>query len=659
MVREDSAQEAIIGTASAGTEVETNATEGLTSAEDAEIAGLPRVNDSFSLGGRLQHYWTMWSDPVIVKMLQSGLSWKWTTEIAPTYKMSFRDQQNPLLEAEVAEMLDLKVIARTPYSEVLFMGGIFPKIKPNGKVRTILDISTLNLDISNPSFQMLKLADVPLIIQQNDLMISVDLSSAYWHVPMDPVFSRYRNEIFRFIAMPFGISIAPRLFTRMMREIMRKISAAGIRAVIYMDDLLILAGTQEEMVVSRFTALDLLRTHGFIINWRKSQLVPTREIIFLGITWNSKEMTVWLGATLIKKLQDKMIKIKKAGVANGIDMEGVTGSLVHASFVIEECSRLVKEFTRSSVNPRRADREKPTELEQEFHNLYKTLVTTRFLFKKKSLLPPEVTSQMMVDASLRGWGAAVVSVSPPTTAAGLWTNTEKKLPIAVLEAKAVMEGLRAFTWTKSQLIVVLSDSKSAVGAINKGGSTRSLNLHKVTKHIWKFKRIKRLQLKLKYIKGKHNIIADQLSRQGTAAPGEWSLSQEAFQRILDMGHDPKVDLFATEWNHKLPVYCTLYKCAGTELREALSLDWNQWDEVYLFPPPLLMLKVLEKISHHQGKSLLVFPAWGSRPWYQLILARAKLIVPLHNTGLWQGPPDSPTSDSPACWSELRLGIFTN
>ena len=191
----------------------------------------------------------MWSDPVIVKMLQSGLSWKWTTEIAPTYKMSFRDQQNPLLEAEVAEMLDLKVIARTPYSEVLFMGGIFPKIKPNGKVRTILDISVLNLDIINPSFQMLKLADVPLIIQQNDLMISVDLSSAYWHVPMDPVFSRYlcfryQNEIFRFIAMPFGISIAPRLFTRMMGEIMRKISAAGIRAVVYMDALLILAGTQ-------------------------------------------------------------------------------------------------------------------------------------------------------------------------------------------------------------------------------------------------------------------------------------------------------------------------------------------------------------------------------------------------------------------------------
>ena len=511
---------------------------------------------------------------------------------------------------------------------------------------------------------MLKLQEVPLILQKNDLMISVDLSSAYWHIPMNPLFSkylcfRYRGEVYQFIAMPFGISIAPRLFTRMMTEVMKKITAANIRAMIYMDDLLILAGSQEEMIASRFTVLELLRTHGFIVNWQKSQLVPTREIVFLGITWNTIEMSVWLGETLVNKLKSKMIEVYNAGAATGVTMEGIVGSLAHASFVIEDCLSFIKEYTRFCVNPRRSNRKKATPLEPEFYKIFRIITMTKFLYKKRSLIPPTITSQMMVDASLRGWGAAVVSVSPALTAAGLWECKDKNLPIAVLEARAVSKGLEAFSWQKNQRVVVLSDSRAAVGAINKGGSTRSLNLHKVVKKIWTFKRSKKIQIKMKFIRGKRNVIADQLSRRNSAAPGEWSLSKEAFQQILSMGHNPEVDLFATEWNRQLPVFCTLYKCAATDLRDALSLDWDRWKEVYLFPPPLLILQVLEKISRHHGKSLLVFPEWASRPWYQIIQARATSIVPLHNTGLWQGPPDSPMLDSPACWSAVNLGVFTN
>ena len=53
-----------------------------------------------------------------------------------------------------------------------------------------------------------------------------------------------------------------------------------------------------------------------------------------------------------------------------------------------------------------------------------------------------------------------------------------------------------------------------------------------------------------------NVIADKLSRLGQTIQTEWSLHPEAFQAICSQWHQPKVDLFATRFNNKLPVCVT-------------------------------------------------------------------------------------------------------
>ena len=46
---------------------------------------------------------------------------------------------------------------------------------------------------------------------------------------------------------------------------------------------------------------------------------------------------------------------------------------------------------------------------------------------------------------------------------------------------------------------------------------------------------------------------------------------------------PLIDLFASQVKHKLPCYVTLYLHKGSVATDAMSLDWNRWDRVYLFP----------------------------------------------------------------------------
>ena len=50
-----------------------------------------------------------------------------------------------------------------------------------------------------------------------------------------------------------------------------------------------------------------------------------------------------------------------------------------------------------------------------------------------------------------------------------------------------------------------------------------------------------------------DVVADQLSRLGQAIQTEWSLLQEVFHSICSRWHRPKIDLFATRFNNKLPL----------------------------------------------------------------------------------------------------------
>ena len=84
-----------------------------------------------------------------------------------------------------------------------------------------------------------------------------------------------------------------------------------------------------------------------------------------------------------------------------------------------------------------------------------------------------------------------------------------------------------------------------------------------------------------HLEGVRNVIADFLSRF-TSLKSEWSLNDKSFQWILTRVPDPQVNLFATEYNHKLKCYVAPNLDPQDFVADALSLDWNQWNSIYLF-----------------------------------------------------------------------------
>ena len=68
---------------------------------------------------------------------------------------------------------------------------------------------------------------------------------------------------------------------------------------------------------------------------------------------------------------------------------------------------------------------------------------------------------------------------------------------------------------------------------------------------------------------------------------------------------PQIDLFATRYNFKIRPFVSPCPDDRAWAMDATTLDWNQWDSIYLFPPSPLLVHLLPKIASIKGVGLLI------------------------------------------------------
>ena len=62
----------------------------------------------------------------------------------------------------------------------------------------------------------------------------------------------------------------------------------GVQCIAYLDDWLVWGETREQCEVDAHRVVQILEHLGFIVNFSKSQLTPSQELDWLGVTWNSR-----------------------------------------------------------------------------------------------------------------------------------------------------------------------------------------------------------------------------------------------------------------------------------------------------------------------------------------------------------------------------------
>ena len=148
-------------------------------------------------------------------------------------------------------------------------------------------------------------------------MTKVDLKDAYFMVPIATNQRRllcfqWQETTYQFNCLPFGLSSAPWVFTKITRPIVTILRTMGLRMIIYIDDVLIMA--ESEAMAREHTAalIFLLENLGFTINYPKCLLEPTQVIEFLGFTVSSVTMEIKMPGEKIKQIRLEAKKLQQA-----------------------------------------------------------------------------------------------------------------------------------------------------------------------------------------------------------------------------------------------------------------------------------------------------------------------------------------------------------
>ena len=165
-------------------------------------------------------------------------------------------------------------------------------MKASGAWRPVIDLSTLNLGIQQTSFQMETLQSVLLSVRPGDWMVSLDLREAYLQVPMhldSRKFLRFMGggEVYQFKVLCFGLSTAPQVFTRVMAPVSAILHRIGVRLRRYLDDWLLQASSREQVLLALRPVLQLCRRLRIVVNWDRSQVIPTLQMVYLGVILDS------------------------------------------------------------------------------------------------------------------------------------------------------------------------------------------------------------------------------------------------------------------------------------------------------------------------------------------------------------------------------------
>ncbi|XP_068115427.1 uncharacterized protein [Hyperolius riggenbachi] len=209
------------------------------------------------------------------------------------------------LTKEIEKLISKRVIVSVPPVQELkgYYSHVFLVSKANGEFRFILNLKSLNPFLVYKKFRMENIYSVRSLLQGREFFVAIDLQDAYLHIPIaesHQKFLRFAVRIgrpvyhFQFQALPFGIASAPRIFTKVLSEVMKVIRQQGIIIVPYLDDLLIFANSEEKVRRHRDLVIQILSRLGWMLNYQKSKLNPTQSIVFLGYVIDSVGERIFL-----------------------------------------------------------------------------------------------------------------------------------------------------------------------------------------------------------------------------------------------------------------------------------------------------------------------------------------------------------------------------
>ena len=446
-------------------------------------------------------------------------------------------------------------------------------------------------------------------------------------------------RVFQFRALPFGLTSAPRIFTKVILPLGHHAHLHAVCLLQYLDDWLLRSPNKSLLARQTSWLLEIIRRVGFVLNEPKSQLVPTQRLIHIGVEYHLDLGLIFPPMTRVQKFEGKISILLSVSVTTAyfwLSLLGLLSSATDAIPLGRLHLRPLQLYLLAHWAPASKDLKALVPVKHDLLDHHLRWWLDRTCTRAGMLMDiPEAQARLFTDASQSGWGAHLDT----DQVSGSWSTREATLHINHLEMLAVLYALRAFRVQLTGLTVqLMSDNASVVAYIRKQGGTVSVPLYRLTREVLILARDAHITLLAKHIPGERNALADLLSRMDKIVHTEWTLLHSVFEALCMTWDKPNLDLFATRLNNILPVFVSPMADPLALDVDAMSMSWRGM-YAYAFPPFVMLGRVLEKVlKDHPCEMILVAPKWPNQCWYARLLellVELPLVLPLREDLLFQ------------------------
>ncbi|KAM9974314.1 hypothetical protein ACTFIR_012835 [Dictyostelium discoideum] len=269
------------------------------------------------VGGRLFHHKQVWKElglPNFCQEVVNGLK----VHLLPNFKpmpnpIPFSIPEGPKSDCITKEVQDLLLddaieqVLPNRYSKRVFYSNVFTVPKPGTTLHHFKKVKHFHQQ--------------PIIQDGRNKESTIDGKTRLLHgktryqESLPPHLFRFvwKGSHYRWKTMPFGLSTAPRIFTMLLRPVLRMLRDINVSVIAYLDDLLIVGSTKEEC---------------FKLNLEKSVLEPTQSITFLGLQIDSVSMKLLVPKEKKKSIIKEIRNFLKLDCCSPRKLAGLKGKLI-------------------------------------------------------------------------------------------------------------------------------------------------------------------------------------------------------------------------------------------------------------------------------------------------------------------------------------------
>ena len=496
----------------------------------------------------------------------------------------------------------------------------------SGKLRLVIDLRDINpcLLLEKYKYEDIKVASA--YFKKENFMCVFDLKSGYHHVDINNKYKQYlcfqwKGSTYNFESLPFGLSSAGLIFSKVLRELVKRWRGLGINIVLYLDDGIVMNTCNHKLILDCEQIRKDLHNAGFIVNEEKSNWIPAKKVKWLGFILDSSN-------NIFEVPRDKMARIKEnifvtigdhrrcsakrlaKAVGQLTSLYHVFGTLVY--MMTKNCQCYIANSSSWSFKS-----ELTEAVLEELRFWYLNLDDIQRQSYESVLSIPERI--VYSDASGFGCGAFIQDMQG-TELVEYWSLEERKFSSTWRELKAVELYLKVqLNFFNKKSIKWYTDNLNVTRIMHKGSMKHDLQI--IALEIFHLCVKQRIDLSMEWIPRDLNEAADHLSKIKDV--DDWEISKHIFDYFNRIQGPFTLDAFASNITNKVDKFYSQYWCTDSSGVDAFAFDWSN-EVVWMVPPPKIIIKTILHCQLCKVKGLMIIPKWTSAPFWPLLYREGRL-----------------------------------